>query len=265
MMTYEGLMQLDGFKTTHFVTLDSIFGSDFMEYVGGIGEASLSAETMAKLDNPDDPLTKLFMKGNYEAKYVAGLLALDAPYINSSNFSEAIAKKYGTNNGEVVSQATWQAYWASMAKDWFSIFPSSPKGFVHSVEKWALFNLAGIVDKTTSVAFPALIKLATKLGIPGAAEAGDIINSIKDPEDITDDDKDLTSFTGWFDDGGSTYSYQIDELKGFYGSFYEDGYKMSPDAWESFDVEFDPSINIKEPKFLPDGSGGATLNPKYSP
>lgn len=266
MMTYEGLMQLDSFKTTHWVTIYDIFGKSFIDYLGAVGEANMDTATSSALANANDPITKKFVNAGInsaDVKVVAGLLALDKPFVTSSNAADHIAERYGTIGGEKVSQPMWQLYWATTAKQWFSIFPSSPQGVLNSISKSILYKAAGIMDGTTSKIFPALIKVANLLGIPEADTAQDMLDAAKDVE--PDDDEDLTAFEGWFDSTGANYSYHNDELSSFFGDYYGDGYEMSLDAWEGFDVKFDPSIIPEKPKYIPNGSSGADLNPEYTP
>lgn len=269
MMTYEGLAQLDNFKTTYFISTRDVMGKDYSqeltkEYsvqsiINGIkaGNDGMLSELMTayKINNPST--------ADKEAALL--LIALDKPMINDENYTRLLQARYGKMENDLVSQSIWKIYWMTAANTWFMPFPKSPTGFVNYISRKVLYHEAGIVDQAMAKLFPVFGKIADNLGLDDTI-VGTTLTAINDFNAAIDESaEDKFSFEGWitYDDAGKpSYSGEIDILKSFYGDYYEDGYAMSFDAWESFEVNFDESqIGLKPPKYIPNGTNYPTQNP----
>ncbi len=267
MMTYEGLAQLDNFKTPHYLTFQDVVGEHMyeqlkLEQLNAVNQymdsqnmsivQKLVGDSIVMNGSSDDYMTAAF------------LLSINKPFINDSNYKDVLAARYGKLENDIVTQATWRLYWMTLAKRWFSVFPQSPGSFSQYISKRALYFAAGIVDDTTSAIFPALLKMCSTLGIDDAQA---VLDAANDMEDISTEE-DMYSFEGWFLKGDNVYEYDdgaMEVLKSFYGDYYEDGYKMSFEAWDSFDVKFDEqALDIMPPQRIPRGDGHTTSNPAYT-
>lgn len=250
MMTYEGLAQLDGFKTTHFESLSSILGPAAVD--GIAAQIGLSDQydryTKAIEENKFDTINEI---------EIQTILNLTEPLINTSTIETSkrtyLRKRYlsSTQAGskeskyEHISLTEWRVYWSDQAKGWFSLFPSSPKGLLQNISKTFIYNAAGIVDAVTD-------KIQTAARWAFRKVLGDDSEKKRQDEDYYIDEKneleDVFEFTGWFTEDGMDYDENaMDELDSFYGSFYDDCFETSLDLWDSFDVIFDERyIKLKD-------------------
>ena len=237
-MTYEGLAQIDGFKTIPYgETATSI-----------IGDAATKA-ILAKIGLSDSEV-----KGLTDAdQLLVAALRLREP-LTAKEHSSLIRERYKNavrgddKEGEIstITFLEWRAHWNSEAKGWFSIFPSSPKSLINSIRRTALYTAAGIVDWAASKAKDLFNKLLVKTGLkdPSDIEPEDEDVGYVDEEGLTEDEYE---FEGWFTPDGLGYSEAIDELYDFYGSFYDDGFQEAIETWEDFDVIFDENyVKLKD-------------------
>ena len=263
MMTYEGLAQIDGFKTTRGESFESIVGPNVIEAaakkIGVLFRIEDINEVNRIIKNEDGtstPADILDASARANQMELAAIASFDEPLINSTNMREYLKTRYiqvdrdeiksTIRTAETVSFLEWRAYWNDQAKRWFSIFPSSPKGLLQNISRKALYAAANLTDLLTKKLNQFKNWLISKLG-------GNADQPTSEEEDIgvIDEDnlmEDAFEFTGWFTEDGSGYDEDaMEELYDFYGGFYEDGFETSLDAWEGFEVQFDDKyIKLKD-------------------
>ena len=234
-LSYEGLAQGDGFKTTYWLTEQDIMGenafTDVSQTIFGLGRV------LGEADDAVWDLTEL--RANIRAKY-------------------------GTANMPTLPE--WKLFWLKRAQGWFGIFPNSPRAFFTVIGKRFIYAAAGGIDFFTNNLADFLENVfINHTGVMTALQTQweDIKEALSeekaDPmneKTLGDNDaRDNLGFQGWFAppsdyDYPTRYSQSaMSELKTFYGSFYDSngdiiyqdpqrGFLVGVRNWKEFDVYF---------------------------
>lgn len=239
-LSYEGLAQGDGFKTTYWLTEDDIMGenkyTDVSQTIFGLGRA------LGEMQGAEWDVVELRTN---------------------------IRLKYGTANMPTLPE--WKLFWLKRAQGWFSIFPSSGRAFFTVIGKRFVYALAGGIDFYTNNfadflqnvfinhtgVWNAFVEYKERQweyaleNILGKEEA----DPMNEETLGNNDDRDMLGFQGWFAPAAD-YDYPtrynrsaMSELKMFYGSFYDDsgniiykdsqrGFLVGVRNWKEFDVYF---------------------------
>ena len=257
MMTYEGLAQLDGFKTIHWESYQTIISPAVYSLI--LSEAlrqqyptddKLYKAAVDNYNNIQKDVKSGWFLGYEEAFEIemAAISELKEPVINSSNKKKYLKARYeslfaqGNNNDYTYDQTVtfleWRAYWNDQSVQWFAVFPSSPKGLVQSIARTTLYKAAGIVDKVTGWVNGLLKKVKQNLGL--AVEETTKEEDLEHVIDEKEQYEDIYQFTGWFTEDKKDYDESaMAELKDLYGSYYTDAFESGIELWQDFGVTFD--------------------------
>lgn len=238
-LSYEGLAQGDGFKTTHWITEREIMGenayTDVSQTIFGLGRV---------LGEADDAMMQV------------------------TELRANIRLKYGTTNMPTLPE--WKFFWLKRAQGWFSILPNSPRAFFTVIGKRFIYAAAGGIDFFTNnlADFLQNVFIDHKkvwdafmdyqynkadyiLKILGYEEADPMKEETLGDGSLRDN----LGFQGWFAPA-SDYPYPtrynksyMSELRTFYGSFYDEngnivyqdpqkGFLVGVRNWKEFDVYF---------------------------
>lgn len=236
-LSYEGLAQGDGFKTTYWITEREIMGenayTDVSQTIFGLGRV---------LGEADDAMMQV------------------------TELRTNIALKYSTG-GRMPTLPEWKLFWIKRAQGWFSIIPSGPRAFYTVIGKRFIYAAAGGIDFFTNNMADFLENVfINHTGVLAAIEQynENIVIALRmeavDPMDETtshgdNNARDNLGFQGWFAPA-SDYDYPtrynqsaMSELRMFYGSFYDNngnivyqdpqkGFLVGVRNWKEFDVYF---------------------------
>lgn len=237
-LSYEGLAQGDGFKTTHWITEREIMGenvyTDVSQTIFGLGRV---------LGEADDAMMQV------------------------TELRTNIILKYGTGQ-RMPTLPEWKLFWIKRAQGWFSIIPSGPRAFYTVIGKRFIYAAAGGIDFFTNNLADFLENVfINHTGVLRALQAqrDKIISEALDKEaadpmnettEFGDNNaRDNLGFQGWFAppsdyDYPTRYSQSVmSELRMFYGSFYDSngniiyqdpqrGFLVGVRNWKEFDVYF---------------------------